>query len=183
MIRKWIGWQQRQLEQQEEEESSTQYESSENPIPPEPSTQNGLTTEPPKDWRRLGWEFKIVRAKRNVFRNPAILNRICVEEAEAGWVLLEKLDDQRLRFKRPMVLRELIKPETLNRDPYRCYYRSPVNLLAFWLWTFTLLAVIILPAYLGYVFVSKLLTQPDGPSPATSPAPSLPVSPTLPSPQ
>lgn len=174
-----MGWQQRQSEQQEEE--MTQYESKD-PIPSEPS-QNGLTIEPPKDWRKLGWEFKIVRAKRNVFRNPTRLNRICVEEAEAGWVLLEKLDDRRLRFKRPMVLRELIKPETLKRDPYRCYYRSPVDLLAFWLGMILLLTAIIIPAHLGYTFVSKLLGQRRGPSPTLSPAPNLPASPTLPSPQ
>lgn len=181
MIRKWIGWQQHQLEQQEEEEILTQYESKENLIPSESSIQNGLGTKLSKDWRKLGWEFKILRAKQDSFRNPTILNRVCVEEAEAGWILLEKLDDRRLRFKRPMALRELIKPETLKRDPYRCYYRSPIN-VSFWLGVIALTTAITLPAYFGYTYVSKVLTQTQGTSPTPSPAPSLVPSPTLPSP-
>jgi len=35
------------------------------------------------------WEFKIVRANRNVFRDSVVLQQLCEEEAEAGWILLE----------------------------------------------------------------------------------------------
>jgi len=38
-----------------------------------------------------------------MFRDPVVLRQLCEEEAEAGWILLEKLDDHRVRFKRPMV--------------------------------------------------------------------------------
>ncbi len=177
-IRKQIGWQ-HQLEQQQEEEILTRYESKENQVPPESLVQNGANTEPPKDWRQLGWEFKIVRANRDLFQNSAIFNRVCAEEAEAGWILLEKLDERRLRFKRPMALRELIKPETLNRDPYRCYYRASTNLKT-WLGVIVLLTAVILPAYLGYTFVSTMLTQTrDNSRKSIFPAPS-PPSPTLP---
>jgi hypothetical protein len=176
-IRKRIGWQ-HQLEQQEEEEILTRYESKENQVPPESLLQNGADTASHKDWRQLGWEFKIVRANRDLFQNSAIFNRVCAEEAEAGWILLEKLDERRLRFKRPMALRELIKPETLNRDPYRCYYRAS-NLKA-WLRIIALLIAIVLPAYLGYTFVSTILTQTrDNSRRSVFPAPS-PPSPTLP---
>lgn len=176
IIRKQIGWQ-HQLEQQEEE-ILTPYESKENQIPSESSVQDGSNTELPKDWHQLGWEFKIVRANRDLFQNSAIFSRVCAEEAEAGWILLEKLDERRLRFKRPMALRELIKPETLNRDPYRCYYRASVNLKT-WLGAIVLLIAIILPAYLGYTFVSMMLSQTRDNQRSISPAPS-PPSPTLP---
>jgi len=47
------------------------------------------------------WEFKIVRSSTAVFRNPKALNKLLEEEAQAGWIMLEKLDDSRIRFKRP----------------------------------------------------------------------------------
>lgn len=152
--RKQIG--QHQLEQQEEEEILTPYESRENQLPPEVLAPDESNTA--RDWRQLGWEFKIVRAKRDLFQNQAVFNRVCAEEAEAGWILLEKLDERRLRFKRPMALREVIKPETLKRDPYRCYYKTSPSLKT-WLGVIALLIAVILPAYLGYSFVSTILAQ------------------------
>ena len=47
------------------------------------------------------WEFKIVRANTGAFRNTASLNRLLQEEARAGWIMLEKFDNSRIRFKRP----------------------------------------------------------------------------------
>jgi len=47
-----------------------------------------------------GWEFKIVRAATRKFRRPEVLQRVCEEEARAGWEMLEKFDDSRIRFKR-----------------------------------------------------------------------------------
>jgi len=153
----WLGWQQDSLEQQqEEEEVLTPYESKENTLPDEPSP--SAKTEFRRDPRQLGWEFKILRANRNLFRHPDILQRVCDEEAKAGWILLEKLDERRLRFKRPMVLRELIKPETLKIDPYRCRYGSSFN-PAPWLGGLALVAALILPAYLGYTLVAVTLSK------------------------
>jgi len=65
------------------------------------------------------WEFKIVRSNTPIFRKPEILQRVREEEALAGWQLLEKLDDNRLRFKRPAnaARRDAALPPGV--DPYR----------------------------------------------------------------
>jgi hypothetical protein len=47
------------------------------------------------------WELKIVRANYGAFGKPDRLARLIEQEKQAGWVLLEKLDDSRVRFKRP----------------------------------------------------------------------------------
>ena len=58
------------------------------------------------------WEFKILRSNLASFAKPEVLKQVCEEEARAGWVLLEKFDNQRLRFKRPsprgLLTRDLI---------------------------------------------------------------------------
>jgi len=36
-----------------------------------------------------GWEFKIVRAGFNKFKNPGIVRKICEEESKAGWEMLD----------------------------------------------------------------------------------------------
>ena len=51
------------------------------------------------------WEFKIVRSNLAGFRSPEVLQQVCAEEARAGWTLVEKFDNQRLRFKRPISAR------------------------------------------------------------------------------
>jgi hypothetical protein len=68
------------------------------------------------------WEFKIVRSESRAFRRPEVLNQLIEEEAQAGWVLLEKLDDGRVRFKRPRRARtrDVYLPEGV--DPYRTQY-------------------------------------------------------------
>jgi hypothetical protein len=59
-----------------------------------------LTTYSPEDLSQ-GWEFKIVRANTRAFSKPEVMQQVCEEEAQSGWVLVEKFDDARLRFKRP----------------------------------------------------------------------------------
>ena len=69
-----------------------------------------------------GWEFKIVRSNLERFGKPAVLRRLIEEEARAGWVMLEKFDNGRVRFKRPVSARQrddLLPPEV---DPYRTNY-------------------------------------------------------------
>jgi hypothetical protein len=68
------------------------------------------------------WEFKIVRSESRAFRRPDVLKALIEEEAQAGWVLLEKLDDGRVRFKRPKRARQrdIYLPEGV--DPYRTQY-------------------------------------------------------------
>ncbi len=128
------------------------------------------------DPRLIGWEFKIVRANRELFREPKILQRLCKEEAEAGWILLEKLDDCRVRFKRPIALRDILDPEHLPQDPYRCHYGSSGRLTS-WLKLVAAVTAIVLPAYLGYALVTTINRQQ--PAPATFPSPIYP-SPSLP---
>lgn len=158
LIGGWMRWRQVVIaeEEEEEEEILTRYDSRANIDAAAVGQPNGSTQSGGRDLRLLGWEFKIVRASRDLFRNPAILQRLCEEEAEAGWVLLEKLDDRRVRFKRPVALRDLIKPERLSFDPYRCHYGptgSPLTVLG----AIAALTAIILPAYLGYALVSATL--------------------------
>ena len=65
-----------------------------------------------------GWEFKIVRAYTGYFRKPENLKRVCEEEAKAGWEMVEKFDDYRVRFKRPVEKRR--DDQFLQGiDPYR----------------------------------------------------------------
>ncbi|MCP4539081.1 MAG: hypothetical protein GY832_18250 [Chloroflexi bacterium] len=68
------------------------------------------------------WEFKIVRSDSAAFRDPDVLNRLVEEEARAGWVMLEKFDDSRVRFKRPRTARakDTFLPDGV--DPYRTQY-------------------------------------------------------------
>jgi hypothetical protein len=66
------------------------------------------------------WEFKIVRANTAAFKNPDVLRQVCAEEARAGWNLVEKFDNQRLRFKRPVGARS--GDEGLDFDPYRTQF-------------------------------------------------------------
>ena len=64
-----------------------------------------------------GWEFKILRSNMNAFRKPENLKMYLEEEGRAGWVLVEKFDDNRLRLKRPASARR--GDAALNFDPYR----------------------------------------------------------------
>ena len=63
------------------------------------------------------WEFKIVRSAMGSFRNPAFLQRVLDDEARAGWVLVEKFDNTRIRLKRTALARE--RDGKLDFDPYR----------------------------------------------------------------
>ncbi len=171
---------------EEEEELLTRYESQDqgtvpgmpDAIPQSHRSNNGAVPSS-KDPRLAGWEFKIVRANRDLFRRADVFQRLCKEEGEAGWILLEKLDDRRVRFKRPIALRDIVNPDYLSQDPYRSHYGSPLNLTAF-LAVLATLSAIVLPAYLGYALVSMKLTKQapvPSPLPQTFPSPQLPPSP------
>ena len=70
------------------------------------------------------WEFKIVRADRGAFRKPEVLEKLIEEEAQSGWVMLEKFDDSRVRFKRPR--RAHARDAYLDDvEPYRTQYGAP----------------------------------------------------------
>jgi hypothetical protein len=63
------------------------------------------------------WEFKIVRSCTGGFRKPEFLQRVLDDEARAGWVLVEKFDNTRIRLKRTALARE--RDGKLDFDPYR----------------------------------------------------------------
>ena len=67
-----------------------------------------------------GFEFKILRAHTNAFRKPQVLREALQQEALAGWTLVEKFDDARLRFKRPADAKR--NDASLPMDPYRSVY-------------------------------------------------------------
>jgi len=175
----WLRWQQSKVQQacEEEEETLTPYESNDTVTT---SPQKNGSKKPPKDPRLVGWEFKIVRSHRDLFRDPAVLQRLCEEESHAGWILLEKLDDRRIRFKRPIALREIIKSEMMAIDPYRSHYGSSGN-LRLWVMAIVSLMLLILPAYLGFMLVSTTLNKP--PSPVNSIQKGLPIMPPETSPE
>jgi hypothetical protein len=64
-----------------------------------------------------GWEFKIVRSATGKFRNPEFLRQVCTDEARAGWEMLEKFDNYRVRFKRRTDKR--YGDASTGSDPYR----------------------------------------------------------------
>jgi hypothetical protein len=73
------------------------------------------------------WEFKIVRSSTAAFRRAEVFDKLIEEESRAGWIMLEKLDDSRVRFKRPRSARvkdTYLPPEV---DPYRTQYGSDMQ--------------------------------------------------------
>jgi len=92
------------------------------------------------------WEYKILRANRSVFRHPNIFLSVCAEEKRAGWMLIEKFDDMRLRFKRPTSARQ--NDRMLPFDPYRTRYGMAPGPLA---------AMILLTVFGSIAFVVALI--------------------------
>lgn len=81
-----------------------------------------------------GWEFKILRAATQQFKKPEVLKSVQNEEALAGWELLEKFDNERLRFKRPLAARKGDANLGMGIDPYRTQYGiSEGKLVAYWI--------------------------------------------------
>jgi hypothetical protein len=68
------------------------------------------------------WEFKIVRSTTGAFSREDTLNKLIAEEAQAGWTMVEKFDDARVRFKRPVRARANDAYLPPGTDPYRSYY-------------------------------------------------------------
>ncbi|HAG79698.1 MAG TPA: hypothetical protein DCL61_00710 [Cyanobacteria bacterium UBA12227] len=167
VVSAWLRWRQMvssQQYQQEEEEVLTCFDSKEDSALVKPIPSNGKierSNSPdlaPADPQLVGWEFKIVRASRDLFHKPEVFQRLCQEEAMAGWILLEKLDDRRVRFKRLIALRDIIDPQKLPYDPYRCHYGSSLKPLT-WLGAIAALMAIAIPSYFGYSLVSSMLAH------------------------
>jgi len=84
-----------------------------------------------------GWEFKIVRSLTRV--QGERFRQLCAEESKNGWEQVEKFDDYRIRFKRPVERRR--QDQYAELDPYRTQYGM----------TDGRLAIIILSAAFGFV--------------------------------
>lgn len=82
-------------------------------------------TEYTQDDLKSDWEFKIVRSDTAAFRKSEVLNELLEQEAQAGWVMLEKFDDSRVRFKRPRSARGKDALLPADVDPYRTQYGIP----------------------------------------------------------
>ena len=157
----------------EEEEVLTRYESQEDNFnAPENARSNGNPQSAPNPVNLKVWEYKIVRASSDLFRNPAIFHKLCREEQEFGWILLEKLDDRRVRFKRPIALRDAPRQNLPPFDPYRTHY-GPLSNAMTAAAAIVFLSAIVLPAVLGYALVSTTLTRSRSNWPPT-PVQSLP---------
>jgi hypothetical protein len=70
------------------------------------------------------WEFKIVRSDSGAFRKPEVLRELVEQEAQAGWIMLEKFDDNRVRFKRPRSAQAKDPFLPAEVDPYRTLHGS-----------------------------------------------------------
>ncbi|MBE9125290.1 MULTISPECIES: hypothetical protein [unclassified Coleofasciculus] len=163
----WLRWRQIITSHQyreEEEETLTCFEPKEESALAQ-SLQNNRKMErstPPEqastDPQLIGWEFKIVRSSRDMFHKPDVFQRLCEEEAIAGWILLEKIDDRRVRFKRLIALRNVIDPQQLPIDPYRCHYGSSWTPLTLFGGIAALLAIAV-PSYLSYTLISTMIAH------------------------
>ncbi|HOD66364.1 MAG TPA: hypothetical protein PK186_08865 [candidate division Zixibacteria bacterium] len=67
-----------------------------------------------------GWEFKIVRSLTGAFSKPEKVEQLRRDEAQAGWEMIEKFDNNRIRFKRRTDRRA--NDHLLPFDPYRTNY-------------------------------------------------------------
>lgn len=64
-------------------------------------------------------EFKILRSATSAFKRPEFLEQVLDEERVAGWTLVEKFDDSRIRLKRSASARADGSSSTF--DAYRSY--------------------------------------------------------------
>ncbi len=78
------------------------------------------------------WEFKILRSHTNRFRDPTVLQRVISEERQGEWELLEKFDDGRLRFRRPVGARTEDGARPAGYDPYRTVYGITEASMVLW---------------------------------------------------
>jgi hypothetical protein len=100
------------------------------------------------------WEFKILRSNFAAFRNQEKLRAVLDEEKRAGWVLVEKFDDQRIRLKRPAGTKLTQGDFADGYDPYRTTVGASQGLVLL-----TVLGVCVGFALTGLLFAS-LLARP-----------------------
>ncbi|MGD8455477.1 MAG: hypothetical protein PVF83_03755 [Anaerolineales bacterium] len=72
-----------------------------------------------KDELDNDWEFKIVKSALGKFSKREVVDQVRAEESMAGWVMVEKFDDSRIRFKRPFSAQRNDFNLPPGIDPYR----------------------------------------------------------------
>src|SRR5262245_21066463 len=77
------------------------------------------------------YEYKIIRSATGAFKKTATLKAALEEEALAGWDLLEKFDNARVRLRRHIRWRE--KDAELSQDPYRTRFGMSEGAVAVWI--------------------------------------------------
>ena len=95
-----------------------------------------------------GWEFKILRSTTNAFKHPEKMKTALEEEARAGWVLVEKFDEGRIRLKRPAGAKE--SDANLDFDPYRTRVGVSENKIV-------LLILLVIAGVIGVVVLGVVL--------------------------
>ena len=90
------------------------------------------------------WEFKILRSATSAFKKPEVLRSILDQEAKAGWILVEKFDDTRVRLKRPASAKR--DDRHLGFDPYRTQIGMPGAILGFAI-VFTVIALVLVGVF------------------------------------
>ena len=101
------------------------------------------------------WEFKIVRSDSGAFRKPAVLSKLTEEEAQAGWEMLEKFDDSRIRFKRPRSARAKDPYRADGVDPYRTRYGVATTRYALVAGVLGLLVFFVLAVLVFFLMMNK----------------------------
>ena len=97
------------------------------------------------------WEFKIVRSESGAFRKPEVLAVMLEEEALAGWEMVEKFDNQRVRLKRRKEAGErdhLLPPQI---DPYRTQYGTSYTRMAVLIGTLTMILGILAFGFFAFL--------------------------------
>ena len=92
-----------------------------------------------------------MRSATGAFSKLEKIQQVVAEEAAAGWVMVEKFDDNRIRFKRPAAARrnDLNLPQHIN--PYRTSTGMSEAGLAF-----TIMGVLALAGGLIFLLVTVL---------------------------
>ncbi len=97
------------------------------------------------------YEFKILRTTRFFsFGNKNRLEQVEKEQAKFGWTLIERFDDYRLRFVRPISERK----KDVNRvgDPYESLYAQ-----ARWIYVISSIILVVLFIFIVSSLISILL--------------------------
>jgi hypothetical protein len=100
-------------------------------------------------------EYKIIRSSTRAFKDPAKFRAALEEEARAGWALFEKLDDGRVRLRRPITCRE--RDALLDQDPYRIRIGISETTLVLWIVTGVFLGIFVVLGAIGLTV--KLLAR------------------------